>query len=257
LFGDRRGRRRLARGSEVKTDPTIASLGPGEDDTDISASETFTETIESETITRAVPVAASPRSQRPTTPIVDRKRSSSKQPVLSRTATGPQLPQEVPVIGRTPTGPQQPQDGITQPVPLDDLPTSIANPAVEVRSRNALIPIEDRPTPIAEPPVALALPLAAPERPTPYAPSERPTPPQRTSGLAAGPAGVRPTRLGTGDARPPRYSGGVVEPTVGSRTGTAVIAMPPDKVGVSVRNWLMFCALFALAVLVAVVVAML
>jgi eukaryotic-like serine/threonine-protein kinase len=280
LFGDRRGRRRLARGSEIKTDPTIAALGPGEEEktpiTDVSDTQTFMETIDSETITRAVPVA---RSQRPTTPIVDpkivdRKRSSSKQLALSRPPTGPQQPQEGPLVARTPTGPQQ-------PVPLDDLPTSIATPAVELRSRNALIPLEDRPTPIAslgfaqarsapggsaqsiDPPIALglALPLAPPERPTPYAPSERPTPPQRTSGLRTpstpGLVVNRATVLGTGSARTPRFAMGTDQapPVVKFRTGTALIAMPDGQA--AVRKWLVFCGLFALAVVVAVVVAML
>jgi eukaryotic-like serine/threonine-protein kinase len=164
LFPDRRrGRRRIARGSyEVKTDQVIASLpaasvaeGHAAEDEETPITD-VTSTLEADTLDADTRSVAFARSQRPTTPIVDRKRAA---------------PLAVPVE-----------------VPLEDRPTAIVDPAVELRATHALIPLEDRPTPIAEPP---ALPLP-PQRPLVTTPM-----PHRTTRLGTGP--IKPVRRGTGE----------------------------------------------------------
>ena len=230
LFADRRGRRRMARGSnEVTTDPSIAQTIEDEK-TPITDVETGALTLEGETITHNVPLS---RSQRPTTPMNDRKAS--------------------------------------RPPALEDLPTPIANPALQMRVDNALIPLEDRPTPVADP---LPLPL----------PPDRPTPPQRPSSpgpraTLLGPGGTgaqRPLRIVTGPQLPIALEDAPTEivstlasredptdvtseqPTLlRPRTGTALIVMPPPQQDRAMRTWLLLCALFLLAVLVAIIVAML
>src|SRR5690606_27289371 len=252
----------------------VPAVGPRVDDektpiTDLGDTlEAETLTLDTATATRNVSTA---RAQRPTKPIVDRRRRAD--------------------------------------VPLEDLPTPIADPVAQLRANQALIPLEDRPTPVADPPLPLALPL----------PPERPTPPERPPRVAATPsrpmpaAEARTTRMGTGPKRPPRPPTGpqipnevpialeledapteigpaeiestlpdrddptdVAEAVVvrfGPRTETAQVARPPVKWGtahlatavvsrmrprdLSSRSWLLLCGLFVIAVLVACAVALL
>ncbi len=235
LFADRRGRRRMARGStEHKTDPSLAQTIEDEK-TPITDVETNALTLEGETITRSVPLA---RSQRPTTPATP---------------------------GRSMTSDRKPSRPPVMPVALEDLPTPIADPAQVMRAQNALIPLEDRPTPIADPP--MPLPLAAPERPTP---PQRPSSPRPTHGSQ------RPLKIPTGPQLPidledaPTEIAATMEsredptdvtgeqPTVlRPRTGTALIVMPERQPDPAMRQWLLLCGLFLLAVAVAVIVAFL
>ena len=238
LFSDRRGRRRLARGSsEGKSDPALAALPiepPAEDEptpiTDLA--DIGTVTLEGETLTRNVPLA---RSQRPTIPMLDRKRDAR-----------PRL----------------------KGIPLEDRPTPIADAALAMRVRNAIIPLEDRPTPIAEP---LPLPLAPPQRPTP---PQRPSLAPRSLHMGTGlkiPTGPQlpiemddvPTEIAatTRDHEDPTDVTGeqpIVQPLFERpRTGTGLIAWPPRGPDPAIRTWLLLCGLFLLAVIVAIIVGLL
>jgi len=248
LFGDRRGRRRIARGSSpepttgTNTDASISFRVDQDEKTPVTdrvESATGTLTIESETITRSVALA---RSQRPTTPIVE-KRSASRPPVHR--------------------------------VAPEDAPTPIADPAIALRARNALIPLEDRPTPIAETPLPLPpLPMVPPERPTP---PQRPSAPQRPQRIVTGPQlpielEDMPTQIASSSPQPredptdvgPQHTIDLLPPiptpVVGPNrphTGTAVIVLPEKKPDHAMRTWLLLCGLFVIAMTVAVIVAML
>lgn len=164
------------------------------------------------------------RSQRPTTPIVDRK-------------------------------PQPRETRREAMVPLEDRPTPIADPALALRVRNALIPLEDRPTPFAQATPAFALPLAPPERPTP---PDRPvrvqTGPQLPIELHEAPTEIKSSLVERED--PTDVTGEQVT-LDRPRTGTAQIVWPAKKPDhAAMHTWLMLCGLFVLAVAVAIVVAL-
>jgi eukaryotic-like serine/threonine-protein kinase len=125
LFGEqRRGRRRIARGSNDVQ--TDRSLHALDDDEKTPVIELPLEVMQSRAQTRE-------RSLKPTKPIARRAESSGDK-----------------------SGPRE--------VPLEDLPTPISDPVMQVRAQHALIPLEDRPTPLAERALAEA---GIPLRPTP------------------------------------------------------------------------------------------
>jgi serine/threonine-protein kinase len=160
LFGDKRiRRRRLARASaEVSTDPLVAALPKADD-----------EIIEVEP-DEDTDVRAASRSLKPTLPLGPSKADDDR-------AT---IPLQV-----------QPEDGINvvrargtrdrvlsdrpSPVPFEDRPTPIVDPADQVRFAHGNIPLEDRPTPVADHvPLGDAtlldpFVLDTPERPSPLA----------------------------------------------------------------------------------------
>ncbi len=142
LFADRRGRRRIARGSnEVKTDPSIqATPGYIESEktpvTDVLGTgdvDTRTVTVDERFSVRLKQPAGSglSRAQRPTIPEPSR-------------AQRPTLPIKEGARSQRPTVPARDR------IPIEDRPTPIADPAAALRAQHALIPLEDRPTPIAE-----------------------------------------------------------------------------------------------------------
>ncbi len=121
LFGGdlRRGRRRMARGSnEPVTEPSIQVVHPPEED------DEMTPIVD-------MPVAepeVRSRSLKPTTPI----RGDAEKPPKGTGSPDSSLA----------SGPRD--------LSLEDLPTPIADPVMQVRAQHALIPLEDRPTPLAE-----------------------------------------------------------------------------------------------------------
>jgi serine/threonine protein kinase len=127
LFGERRSRRRIARGSSEplgpKTEPLHDTL-PDDDDekTPVVDPRSFGEPEKRRTRERSL---------KPTTPIAkrgDNDRSGSRE------------------------------------LAIEDAPTPISDPLVQQRAQHALIPLEDRPTPLAERSLAES---GLPSRPTP------------------------------------------------------------------------------------------
>ncbi|HSD87819.1 MAG TPA: protein kinase [Kofleriaceae bacterium] len=199
LFGDKRiRRRRLARASnEVSTDLSVAALpNPDDEKTPIIEVEPDEDTD----------VRSSSRSLKPTLPLGPSNRDDDRATIPLQVQPPDDGINVVRARGtRDRVLPDHPSR-LPTPVPLEERPTPIADPAVQVRFAHARIPLEDRPTPIAEhvmhargqtPPVPLE------DRPPPLADAtlldppthregkplvldapDRPTPPERPSPLS-------------------------------------------------------------------------
>lgn len=130
LFGDRPGRRRLARSSnEVQTDRSLAA-----------AAATATEPSEDETSTVVATDAEVDTAKRKALP-------APRESLYSRS-----LRPTMPIVGSRET-----------PIPLEDQPTHIKSEAMIERALHARIPFEDRPTPI---PNGLRAPRASADLPS-------------------------------------------------------------------------------------------
>ncbi|HEY5921551.1 MAG TPA: protein kinase [Kofleriaceae bacterium] len=128
LFGEqRRGRRRIARGSSDSQRNDVTT-DPSVDALDDEKTPIVDLSLEEPEVRRRT----RERSLKPTTPLAKRNGDAGDQ-----------------------SG---------ERIPIEDAPTPISDPLMQVRAQHALIPIEDRPTPLAERSLAeLGLPL----RPTP------------------------------------------------------------------------------------------
>jgi serine/threonine-protein kinase len=218
LFGDqRRGRRRTARGSnEPPTDPSNEMLIIEDDEKTPVVDLAMIGEMERDSSSRQ-------RAARPTTPIIDR----SKREIAVGSQGG----------------------GID--VALDELPTPPSERALEP----ALIPLEDRPTSLAAPILDAAGQLL--ERPTPQRVPQRRTPlplappqPPRSRMAEHTPSNAQPIRE---EVMPP-----VVifrQPSHG-HAATSMVARVKPAISKAARTWLFLCALFAIAVATAILIAM-
>jgi hypothetical protein len=275
LFGDqRRSRRRIARGShDVKTDPRLAPVEHDDEKTPVVDVAIIDEPARSE------PSRA--RSQRPTTPIVERAKREL-----------------------TPRGSRSRID-----VPIEDLPTPVVDPATDAVGHHAILALEDLSGPIVDagglverptPPqrsssVRLRVtPGRPPTPPRPLAPHPRtpehtPTGPQPIGAVASprvptGPqyphddiedaptyiAGLRPEREDPTDVSAtltvaplpiPRMPLGT-EQLVRQRSlpvsiTSAVVSRVKPAISKAARRWFLLCALFAVVVLAAILLAIL
>lgn len=269
LFGDqRRSRRRIARGShDVKTDPRLAAVEHDDEKTpvvDVS-------------IVEAPPSRA--RSQRPTTPIVERAKREL-----------------------TPRG-----SGSRIDVPVEDLPTPVVDPVAEAVGHHAILALEDLSGPIVEagglverptPPQRSSsarlrvTPVRPPTPPRPLAPHPRmpehtPTGPQPIAAVAPGPgrpqyphdaiedaptyvAGMRPVREDPTDVSAtvtvpplaiPRMPLGteqlVRQRSLPGSITSAVVSRVKPAISKAARRWFLLCALFAVVVIAAILLAIL
>jgi serine/threonine protein kinase len=248
LFGEqRRQRRRLARGSDVQTDPSMHALPIEDDDEKTPIVQLPIERTERTPL---------PRAQRATLPITGKRDMAAagiEIPLEDRPtslADGRQL------IER-PTPPQRassarmaspPQGLVLRPSPTPTPPLIGATERPSPTELSATIPTHERHT----------LPLSPPRPPSPRvrAPEATPAQPQRIA-----------------DETPPRPTTGPQMPIVTFRSPThdALADAPTHIMGANVerqptgpaefspaaRTWLVLCALFALAVIAAIVITLL
>jgi eukaryotic-like serine/threonine-protein kinase len=285
LFGEQRRRRRLARGSDVRTDPSIQAH-PIEDD-------------DEKTPVVALPIeqterhAALRRAQRATLPLGGQREVASGSPGAGIEVPLEDLPTSL-AGGRQlverPTPPQRaattrmksPERGLAvRPTPTPT-PTPMPMPmpvsAAERPSPTELsmvIPTRERHTlplsPPRPPTPRVRAPEATPAAPQPIADEE--SPPRQPTGpqlpvvtfrqpsahddLADAPTHIMGTRIERDDPTAAETHRRL-PPVLGKRSVTgAVVSRVKPAFSTEARTWLVLCALFALAAVAAIVIAML